>query len=82
MCMQFKGSLMALQVLVERLGVPCHWQHHGPFEMAVFEDGVSNLKLNWWPETGELRLVGDPEVRDDLARRLAQLLDEQAAGSS
>ena len=74
--MQFKGSLMALQVLVERLGVPCHWQHHGPFEMAVFDDGVSNLKLNWWPETGELRLVGDPEVRDDLVKRLAELLDD------
>ena len=42
--MQFKGSLMALQVLVEQLGVPCHWQHRGPFEMAIFDDGVSNLK--------------------------------------
>ena len=75
--MQFKGSLMALQVLVEQLGVPCHWQHHGRFEMAVFDDGVSNLKLNWWPETGELRLVGDPEVRNDLVKRLAELLEDQ-----
>jgi len=80
--MQFKGSLMALQVLVERLGVPCHWQHRGPFEMAVFDDGVSNLKLNWWPETGELRLVGDPEVRDGLAKRLEVLLAEHASNAS
>ena len=80
--MQFKGSLMALQVLVERLGVPCHWQHRGPFEMAVFDDGVSNLKLNWWPETGELRLVGDPEVRDGLAKRLEALLAEHASNAS
>jgi len=45
--------------------------------MAVFEDEVSNLKLNWWPQTGELRLVGDPEVRDDAEQRLQALLDNQ-----
>ena len=44
--------------------------------MAVFDGGVSNLKLNWWPETGELRLVGDPEVRDELVKRLAELLED------
>ena len=48
--MQFKGSLMALQVLVEQLGV-LPLAASGPFEMAIFDDGVSNLKLNWWPET-------------------------------
>jgi len=63
-------------VLVDQLGVLCHWQHHGPFEMAVFDDGVSNLKLNWWPEAGELRLVGDPEVHNDLVKRLAKLLED------
>ena len=72
--MRFKGTLDELKALVEQLAVPCRWQHRGAFEMAVFEDGVSNLKLNWWPETGELRLVGDPEVRDDIARRLQELL--------
>ncbi|MEX0588503.1 MAG: hypothetical protein WD136_04535 [Cyanobium sp.] len=40
----------------------------------MFEDGVSNLKLNWWPSNGALRLVGDPEVRDAMQRRLEALL--------
>lgn len=73
--MVFNGSLDELKQLVDQLGVPCRWQHMGAFEMAVFEDDVSNLKLNWWPQTGELRLVGDPEVRDDAARRLQSLLE-------
>jgi len=73
--MLFNGSLDELKQLVAQLDVPCRWQHMGPFEMAVFEDEVSNLKLNWWPQTGELRLVGDPEVRDDTARRLQALLN-------
>lgn len=73
---------MALQVLVERLGVPFHWQHRGPFEMTVFDDGVSNSKLNWWPEAGELRLVGDPKVRDGLAKRLEALLEEHGSSAS
>lgn len=72
--MHFNGSLNELKVLVAELGIPCRWQHRGAFEMAMFEDGISNLKLNWWPGTGELRLVGDPEVRDDTLRRLEALL--------
>jgi hypothetical protein len=72
--MLFNGSLDELKRLVDQLGVACHWRHMGPFELAVFEDDVSNLKLNWWPQSGELRLVGDPEVRDDMARRLQALL--------
>lgn len=44
--MQLFGSLEALKALVEQLGVPCRWQDRGSFQMAVFEDGVSNLKLN------------------------------------
>ena len=61
--MTFNGTLAELKVLVDQLGIPCHWEHMGPFEMAVFDDGISNLKLNWWPSSGELSLVGDPEVR-------------------
>jgi hypothetical protein len=72
--MNFQGSLEELQQLVAQLGVPCRWQHRGAFQMATFDDGVSNLKLNWWPASGELRLVGDPEVRDDMQRRLEALL--------
>ena len=74
--MVFHGSLEELKALVSQLGVPCQWQHKGAFELAVFEDGVSNLKLNWWPQGGELRLVGDPEVRDTLQRQLENLLNE------
>ena len=55
----FHGSLAELQALVATLGVPCHWEHKGPFEMAVFDDPSSNLKLNWWPSTGVIDLVGD-----------------------
>jgi len=72
--MTFRGSLEELAGLVGQLGLPCHWEHKGAFELCVFDDGVSNLKLNWWPDSGELRLVGDPEQRGDLEARLAQLL--------
>ena len=72
--MTFRGSLEELTGVVGQLGLPCHWEHKGAFELCVFDDGVSNLKLNWWPQTGELRLVGDPEQRRDLEPRLAALL--------
>jgi hypothetical protein len=72
--MIFKGSLSQLQDLVNQLGMPCRWQHKGAFQMAVFEDGASNLKLNWWPATGELQLVGDPEVRDHTQEQLQLLI--------
>jgi hypothetical protein len=68
--MVFNGSLEELKALVDQLGVPCQWQHKGAFELAVFDD----LKLNWWPQGGELRLVGDPEVRDTVQRQLEALL--------
>ena len=42
--------------------------------LCTSDDGVSNLKLYWWPHSGELRLVEDPEVRLDLLRRLGGLL--------
>ena len=72
--MTFSGSLQELTALVQKLGVPCHWEHKGAYELCVFDDGVSNLRLNWWPETGELRLVGDPEQRLEIEKRLAVLL--------
>ncbi|MFM7466229.1 MAG: hypothetical protein ACKO28_12305, partial [Cyanobium sp.] len=73
--MRFNGTLEDLQALVIALQIPCHWEHKGAYQLAVFEDGVSNLKLNWWPETGGIRLVGDPEVRNDAERRLRDLLE-------
>lgn len=72
--MQFNGSLDQLIALVDQLGIPCRWEHKGAWELGVFDDGVSNLKLNWWPSSGELRLVGDPEVRVDVQERLELLL--------
>jgi hypothetical protein len=72
--MQFHGSLQQLQNLVATLGLPCHWEHKGAFEMAVFDDGESNLRLNWWPGSGVVQLVGDPAQRVDLEKRLAREL--------
>jgi hypothetical protein len=72
--MTFTGSVEDLKALVDQLGVPVHWEHKGVYELCVFDDGVSNLKLNWWPETGVLQLVGDPEVRLSLQSRLQALL--------
>jgi hypothetical protein len=77
--MTFHGSLQSLQSLVNQLGIPCHWEHKGQFELCVFEDGRSNLRLNWWPGSGELQLVGDPEVRPEVLRRLSLLLEGGAA---
>ena len=76
----FHGSLAELQAVVATLGVPCHWEHKGPFELAVFDDPASNLKLNWWPATGVLELVGDPEVRVGMEQRLAEALAGPDAG--
>jgi hypothetical protein len=73
--MIFPGTLGELQELLTSLGVTCHWQHKGEFEMAVIEDGVSNLRLNWWPSSGELRLVGDPEQRQPLLEKLQAALE-------
>ena len=76
----FHGSLAELQAVVATLGVPCHWEHKGPFEMAVFDDPSSNVKLNWWPSTGVLDLVGDPEIRVGMEQRLAAALAGSDAG--
>jgi hypothetical protein len=72
--MTFKGSAEDLKALVDQLGVPVHWEHKGVYELCVFDDGISNLKLNWWPETGVVQLVGDPEVRVTIQSRLQALL--------
>jgi len=71
---QFQGTLAELQKLVEGLGCVGHWVHEGAFEMLVIEDGVSNLRLNWWPASGALMLVGDPAQRHDLEQRLRDAL--------
>ena len=73
--MTFRGSLETLQALVGQLGIPCHWEHKGSFELCVFDDDRSNLKLNWWPETRERQLVGDPELRLQVQQQLAALLE-------
>ena len=72
----FQGSLEELKAEVPQLNVLCPWQHTGAYELALFDDGVSNLKLNWWPRTGEIRLVGDPEVRNDIQGQIQALLLE------
>lgn len=72
--MTFNGSLVELQALVADLGCRGHWVHQGAFEMLVIEDGESNLRLNWWPGTGTLMLVGDPAQRRELEPRLKEAL--------
>ena len=42
--------------------------------MAVIDDEISNLRLNWWPATGVLELVGDPEQRVPLLEQLQRAL--------
>jgi hypothetical protein len=74
--MHFNGTLAELKTLVGQLQIPCHWEHKGSYELAVFDDGCSNLKLNWWPETGQLTLVGDPEVRTSTENRLQVILQQ------
>jgi hypothetical protein len=76
----FRGSFEQLQALVGSLEIPCEWIHKGPFQMAVFHDGESNLRLNWWPETGEVSLVGDPAQRIALQERVQLLLERHDAG--
>ena len=73
--MNFNGSLEDLQALVGQLAIPCHWDHKGSFELCVFDDDRSNLKLNWWPQSGALQLVGDPEVRIGVQAKLEALLN-------
>jgi hypothetical protein len=73
--MNFNGSLEGLQALVAQLAIPCHWEHKGSFELCVFDDDRSNLKLNWWPDSGALQLVGDPEVRIGVQEKLEALLN-------
>ncbi|MFY8148731.1 MAG: hypothetical protein ACOVNL_05870 [Prochlorococcaceae cyanobacterium] len=79
--MQFNGTLPELKQLLQELEVPCHWEHKGAFEVAVIDDGVSNLKLNWWPGTGVLQLVGDPEQRLPLIEKLEPRLSARQAES-
>ncbi len=72
--MTFNGTLEERQALVADLGCLGHWVRQGAFERLVIEDGVSNLRLNWWPGTGTLMLVGDPAQRRELEPRLKQAL--------
>jgi len=73
--MIFKGTLEELKILVNSLGVPCHWEDKGVFEMAVFDIDDSNLRLNWWPETGRLEVMGEPNHRLPLVEKLKELLN-------
>ena len=72
--MTFHGTLAELQDLLHNLEVTCHWERMGPFEMAVIDDGVSNLRLHWCPATGDLQLTGEPAQREPLLTRLQAAL--------
>lgn len=72
--MQFRGSRLELQALIEGLGEPGRWEDKGAFEMFVFADEQTNLRLNWWPDTGVLMLVGDPAERVEFQTALQEAL--------
>jgi hypothetical protein len=72
--MRFSGSLEELQSVVGSLGHPGHWEHKGSYELFVFDEEHTNLRLNWWPRTGELRLVGDPAEREPFEAALIERL--------
>lgn len=74
-CVQFHGSLDELKSIVTSLDHPGHWEHKGAYEMFVFDEKQTNLRLNWWPDSGAITLVGDPADRDSYQAALAGLLD-------
>ncbi|MCT0200282.1 hypothetical protein KQ313_11385 [Synechococcus sp. CS-1325] len=75
--MTFLGTLDELKVLVDRLAFPGHWEHKGQFELFVSDQEDTNLRLNWWPQSGVLTVVGDPAEREGVEERLAALLAER-----
>ena len=77
LAMIFLGTLDELKALVDRLACPGHWEHKGQFEMFVCEQADTNLKLNWWPQSGTLTIVGDPAEREEMQEDLARLLAER-----
>jgi hypothetical protein len=72
--MVFTGTLEQLKTFVASLELPCHWENKGSFEMAVFDSEDSDLRLNWWPETGRLEITGEPKARLPLQERLKDIL--------
>ena len=62
--------------MVAQLGVPCYWQHNDAFEPVLFDDRVGNLNLKCCPLTGEVMLVVDPDMQDDILETLQALLQE------
>jgi len=77
LAMIFLGTLDELKALVDRLACPGNWEHKGHFEMFVCEQADTNLKLNWWPQSGTLTIVGDPAEREEMQEDLARLLAER-----
>ena len=69
--MTFHGPWDQLQGLVAQLGLDGHWRELGPCRTHRFRCSVS---LNWWPATGEIRLVGPPALCRALRPRLQLLL--------
>lgn len=72
--MRFNGSLEELQALLAQLGQPGRWVHQGEFERYVLDNEETNIRLNWWPRSGDLCLVGEPAQRVGLEAALKALL--------
>ncbi len=64
--MEFRGLLDDLKDLMTRTGQTGRWVHEGDVEMVVVEDGLSTLRLNWWPGNETVIGVGAPAQRRGL----------------
>jgi hypothetical protein len=74
--MIFKGTLEDLKTLINSLGYPCHWEDKGVFKMEVFDIDDSNLRLNCWPESGRLEVMGEPRDRSSFVEKLRSLIEK------
>ena len=72
--MTFQGTLDELRVLIENCGFSGHWEHKGAFELFVCDRAETNLRVNWWPASGTITVVGDPAEREGLQQSLQRHL--------
>lgn len=68
----FKAGIDDLKAVVRLLHAEGHWVHEGPFDRYCAESGES---INFWPETGEIRVSGHPEAARRLSERLRALIE-------
>ena len=70
--MQFTGTIEKFKVLVGALERPGHWRNEGSFYEFVADSGE---KLNWWPKTGIITIIGHPGEVKKLSQQLHEILE-------